>query len=150
MQIPPAGTQSEERKPLKGTREKGSPEPENHYSQQKGCACSTPPSLTIRAFLFSWVREIWNPWEKLLGVFKARCLLLNQALCLDERSTAFCAVLGVKGKAAEVTWPKPSPMRQSERPLIFVDTDRTWEQSCRSLQQIRWSWGGTAYSNAFF
>lgn len=89
--------QHEERKPLKENRGKGSPKPENHYKVSR----KDLPTVPIRAFLFSWVWEIWNPWEKLLRMFKARCSLVNYVLCLDVQNIDFLARLGIEGEAAE-------------------------------------------------
>lgn len=101
-------------KPLKENREQASLKPENHYNVSRRDLPAIDNPLSIRAFLFLWVWEIWNPWEKLWGIFKARCLLVNQVLCLDVQNTAFFAIPGVKGKAAEAVWPKQSSMRKKQ------------------------------------
>lgn len=130
--FPLRATRCEERKPLKGKREKGSPEPENHYKVSRRDVPAVDNPLSIRALLFSCVREIWNPWEKLLGVFKAACLLLNQTLCLDVWNIAFCAVLGVKGKAAEVTWPV-KPYEEKANGLLSLLTQIVLENRSDDL-----------------
>lgn len=90
--------QHEERKPLKEKSQKGPPKPENHYKVSRRDLLARDNPLSIRTFLFSWVSEIWNPWEKLLSVFKARYSLVNEILCLDVQEIAFFAMLEIEDR----------------------------------------------------